>query len=183
MLKRTLMMVSFGLALGVAGAFAQVTTAADQEFFNQHIGDLVTLRPTSIDNPVLSRIFMARFFSVEVVVNGGSEKETVARQGSGLVQVSTPSTTASMPSFLKLFKPDFRLKSEDDAHGLQDALDVLYPISTDFGSDDVNAKTFKHSGNQWTFIRGKFFDHFKGFVITTDGTGFVTNVQYSLDIK
>ena len=175
--------MSVALALVTTIAIAQGTSPADQQFFNQHIGDLVTLKPAPLDNPALAKVFSGRFYNVEVVVAGGGTTVLVARQGSDLVQMTTPSSTAGMPGFLKLLNADFRLKSDEDAHTLQDALDVLYPIDSDFGGEDAQAKTIKHAGNEWTFVRGKFFDHFKGFIFTTNTDGVVTSVQYSLEIK
>ena len=177
--------IALGLSLAVAasGAFAQASSQADQQFFNQHIGDLVTLKPTSLDNPALAKVLSGQFYNVDVMVTGVGTKVLVARAGSSLVQVTMPSTTEDMPGFKQLIKPEFRLKSDEDAHSLQDAIDILYPISSGFGDEDAHAKTIKHVGNTWTFVRGKFFDHFKGFVFTTDADGVITNVKYLLDIE
>lgn len=175
--------MSLALTVAASGALAQGANPADQQFFNAHIGKLVTLKPAPLDNPALAKVFSARFYDVDVVVAGGGTKVLVARTGSDLVQVTTPSTTADMPGFPNLINADFRLKSDENAHVLQDALDILYPISSDFGGDDAQAKAIKHAGNEWTFVRGKFFDHFKGFIFTTNADGAITNVKYSLDIK
>lgn len=177
--------IALGLSLAAAasGAFAQATSPADQQFFNQHIDDFVTLKPTSLDNPALAKVFSGQFYNVEVIVTELRVKVLVARAGSSLVQVTMPSTTEDMPSFQKLVKPEFRLKSDKDAHTLQDALDILYPISLGFGDEDAHAKTIKHVGNTWTFIRGKSFDHFNGFVFTTNADGVITNVKYLLGIN
>ncbi|MGA7966825.1 MAG: hypothetical protein WCB49_13245 [Gammaproteobacteria bacterium] len=183
MRKVTFMAMSLALIIVTTGAFAQGGNPADQQFFNAHIGDLVKLNPTPLDNSSLSKVFPAKFYNVDVIVAGGSQKVLVARKGSDLVQVTMPSTTADMPGFQKLLNADFRLKSDEDAHTLQNALDVLYPISSNFGGEDAKAKTIKHTGNEWTFVRGKFFEHFKGFVFTTNADGVITNVKYSLDIK
>ncbi|MGH8274108.1 MAG: hypothetical protein ACRES9_07635 [Gammaproteobacteria bacterium] len=177
------MAMSLALALLTAGALAQGASPADQQFFNQHIGDLVKLKLVSLDNPALPKVFSGQFYKVDVIVAEGGTTVIVARQGSELVQMATPSSTADMPGFLKLLSTSFRLESDEDAHKLQDALDVLYPINSDFGGEDAQAKTIKHAGNEWTFVRGKFFEHYKGFVFTTDKKGAVTNVKYSLDIN
>ena len=85
-----------------------------------------------------------------------------------------------MPDFKKLIKPQFKLKSDADAQALQSALDVLFPITE---RDDQAAKTIKHGGNQWTFVRGKFFEKSRGFIVDTSSDGSVTGVKYSLEIK
>ena len=163
MMKKVLLIaLSLSLTAATSGAFAQATSPADQQFFNQHIADFVTLKPASLDNPALAKAFSGQFYNLDVVVSGMSTK---------------------VPGFQKLVKSEFRLKSGEDAHTLQDALDILYPISSGFGDEDAHAKTIKHVGNNWTFIRGKFFDHFKGFVFTTNADGVITNVKYLLDIE
>lgn len=174
-----------GLALAfvAAGALAQSTTPADQKFFDEHMGELVKLEPAPLDNPELSKVFSARFYEVNVIVAGSGQKILVARQGNDLVDLTKPSTTAPMPGLRKLLDPGFRLKSDGDAHRLQDALDILYPVDSSFGDEDARAKTIRHAGDEWTFVRGKFFEHFKGFVFTTSADGVVTDVKYSLDIK
>lgn len=170
------------LALAAAGIRAQSVNPNEQQFFDSHIDQLVKLKPTRIDNPALAKVFSCQFYNVEVTIADSGNKVLVARQGSELIQVTKPSTTADMPDFEKLINADFRLKTDEDAHTLQDALDVLYPIDTSFDQEDAQAKTIKHTGNEWTFVRGKFFEHFKGFVFTTNDDGAITNVKYSLDI-
>ncbi|HEX5314725.1 MAG TPA: hypothetical protein VFX38_07485 [Gammaproteobacteria bacterium] len=182
---RKLILTAFLLTLGfaAAGVRAGAVSPADQKFFDDNIGKVVKPDPTPLANPALAKMFTGRFYNVELNIAGAGEKIVVAREGNDLIAVTTPSTTADMPGFPKLLKPDFRLKSDEDAHVLQDALDVLYPIDDSFGGEDAQAKTIRHAGNVWTFVRGKFFEHFKGFVFTTDESGAVTKVQYSLDIK
>ena len=46
----------------------------------------------------------------------------------------------------------------------------------------MSVRDYKHAGNQWTLVRGMFFDKKMGFVLTTDANGAVTNVKYVLKL-
>jgi hypothetical protein len=84
-------------------------------------------------------------------------------------------------------KPTFSLKLQPDAKMFEQALDVLYPISTGFNDDNLKAKAIKNSGNEWTFVRGqdKFFDRvlLQGFVVKTDTKGAVVEVKWATELK
>jgi hypothetical protein len=77
-----------------------------------------------------------------------------------------------------MFRPGFTLTNDDVAETLQRALDIVYPLN----GQDKRLETFRHKGNEWTFVRGKFFDSMMGFVLTTDATGAVTGVKYVLKL-
>lgn len=156
--------------------------ASDQAFFDRQTDKFIKLQPERMTAEALTKVFSAIIYHVKVVASDGSSANTVvARTGDQITMISIPGTTTDMPDLAKLFKPDFTLKSEADSRLMQDALDVMYPIDTTFNKDDINAKAMRHTGNQWIFIRGKFFDHFRGFIITTDNSGKVTAVKWTLD--
>lgn len=176
-----------GLFLSPVRAAEQPVSADDKAFFDKQMGKLVKFEPKPLAGDALGKVFAAKFFKLGVSVgaDGMSVDLVVAKSGDNLLEVTTPSTTADMPDFKTLFKPDFKLKTDADAKSLQAALDLLYPIDERFsdGKEDIKAKTFKHTGTTWTFIRGKFFDDFKGFIVKIDANGTVTSVEYSLNIK
>jgi hypothetical protein len=157
---------------------AALADADDQKFFDNNIGKLVTLQITPITSPAIPKVSDGRFFSINVVVNGGWTTLTVARINDTVAQVTIPSTDGDMPDLKTILKPALTLKSDDDAHTLQDALDTIYPVTD---ANDIPAKTIRHAGTTWTFVRGKFFDHFKAIVITTDDNGTITSIKWSLN--
>ena len=173
------------LGLFTLAVRAEDATAEEKAFFDKNVGKLVKLEPTPMNGEALTKVFTAKFFAVKVSMgdDGGTTTLTVARKGNDLSVVSTPSTTADMPSLKAIVKPDFRLKTDTDGIVFQAALDVLYPIDSRFDKEDLEVKAVKHSGTQWTFIRGKFFDNFKGIIVTTDANGTITKIGYSLEIK
>jgi hypothetical protein len=80
-----------------------------------------------------------------------------------------------------MLSADFKLKSDDDAKVMQNALNIAYPTVTD---DDKKAVTFRHAGNQWTFIRGNFIaPKLLGFIFQTDDSGKITSAKFSLQIQ
>ena len=156
--------------------------ADDQAFFDKQTSKFIKLQPKRLTGDALGKVFTATMYQVNVVnSDGGSTAAVVARTGDDISIVSIPMSTTDMPDFVKLIKADFTIKTDADAKAFQECLDVLYPIDTTFNKDDLNAKAIRHTGNQWIFIRGKFFDHFKGFIVTTDAGGKVTGVKWTLD--
>lgn len=167
-------------------AVAGGLSADEQKFLDAHVGSIVQIEPTKLTNAALERVFAATFYKVEVKVKQGEGSQTtdatVARVGDELVEISRPSTSEEVPALKKMMSPKFTLKTDKDAKEVEAALDVLYPISTTFGDKDVKAKAIKHTGKDWVFVRGAFFDHHLGFVFTTDAKGAVTGVKFSLEL-
>jgi hypothetical protein len=162
-------------------ALAAAASAADQAFFNKHLADLVQVEPIPIHTLAVDKVIAEPIFKLKITIGGEmTTTELVAKEGDKIAVVSLPSSDADMPKLMKLISPKFTLKSDQDGQAFQEALDALYPISDD---DDSKLKSVKHDGNQWTFIRGKFFSHFLGFVVTTDDAGKITGIKYSLEIK
>lgn len=162
-------------------AWAAVTPQ-ERTFIDKHIADLVQMQPTRLDGAALDQVFHGRIYNIKITIGGGEQTVLAAHIGNTLVDISLPSTDAQMPHLQKLVSAKFKLADEKDAQVFQTALDALYPINTDFSKDDLKAKAIRHAGKTWTFVRGKFFDHFKGFVVTTDDAGAVTQISYSLSI-
>jgi hypothetical protein len=170
------------VALAAPDARTQDTKIDDRTFFDKNIGKLIKLEPTPIVDVSLEKVFGARFFAVSVSVAGEANIKTLvaAKVGDDLSDVNVPSATSEMPTLKALVKPDFKLKTDADGKTFEAALDVLYPPDTRY---DEKRKAVRHSGTQWTFIRGLFIGDFKGLVVTTDADGTITSIGYSREIK
>lgn len=179
------LLLVFGLMfLSPRPSGAQSLSAEDQAFFDKHSTDVVRLEPTRLSDPAFVRVFSMPIFHIKVVIKQGdsgdeSMETIVARTGDKLVSIGRPSSDADMPDFPKMLSPSFKLKSDSDAKDMQAALDVVYPI---VGDDDKKSASFRHSGTQWTFVRGKFFNNLLGFVFDTDANGTITSAKFSLKI-
>ena len=167
-----------------AGAFAGALTPDEQQFFDKHLSDIVKVEPTRLNGAALDHVFKVPFYDIKVTIQQGDGTETThviaARDGSKLVQMSSPGTDEPLPQFKALLNPRFKLKTEQDAKEMEQAIDAINPISH-FGSD-TKAKAIKHQGNEWLFIRGEFFKKHSGYVVTTDADGTITDVKYSLKL-
>ncbi len=169
------------LLLALAARAADVSPQ-DKAFFEKNYSKLVKIEPHPLASDALGKVFAAAFFSVDITFSGSNYKLVAARAGDDLKEVTLPSTDADMPDLKAIVKPAFKIAADADAKTFEAALDLLYPINPDFGPDDLKAKTIKHAGDEWTFVRGKFFDHFKGFVIKTNPDGTIAGIRYSLQI-
>jgi hypothetical protein len=173
-----------GLALLASTAFAAGLSPEDQAFFDKHMSDFVKLVPKRLDDPAVIKCIATPIYQVTIQINlgdGGSSSEqmVVMKQDDKLTTISRPGTDGDYPAIAKMISPKFALKTDDDAKQLQSALDVIYPLNA---GDEKSSEAFKHNGNEWTFVRGKFFDKLMGFVITTDDKGTVTGVKYVLKL-
>jgi hypothetical protein len=168
----------------LAGPVRAAGVAPDERaFIEKHIFDFIKVEPDRLHSSALDKVFSAPVYDVEVKITEGGGSSIVhlivARAGDELVDLSAPSGNADLPQLKKLLNPEFKLRNEQDAQLLQDALDKLYPVRD---SSDKKEKAVKHSGNAWTFIRSKFFDNHVGFIFTADADGTITGVKYSLDV-
>jgi hypothetical protein len=173
------------LCLFSLAAQAEEVSAEDKAFIDKQINTLVKIEPTPLTGDSLEKVFSAKFFKLEIRIgaSGGGMDLVVARSGDNIVEATQPGTTADMPEFKALVNLNFKLKADADAKTFQFALDQLYPIDERFDKEDLKAKTFKRNGTTWTFIRGKFFDNFKGYIVKTDANGTISSIEYSLEIK
>ena len=185
-MKKLLAVLCLGVAIVASQAFAEPMSDAEAKVVSAAALALVETTPKRIDSATIQKVFAARFFVVELkIVTGPSSWQSVSlrleRSGDKYQTVGLPSSNADMPALTKLFHPSYRLTDKAQAELLQAALEEVYPIST-FG-DEKPPKEIRQEGTTWSFVRGKFFDDFKGFVVKTDEEGAVTSIAYSLDIK
>ena len=141
---------------------------------------------TKLESKALTRTFSAQFYDTTITRrnnNYSSESEVIlAIQKGQVIEIDKPSTNQPVPELKKFLKIDFQLKSRQDASILEEALDILYPIREEYGSEDIEHKAIRQNGNQWLFIRGVFFRDLKGFIFKTDNNGNILSVDYSLEI-
>ena len=180
MLNKTLL---FGVAMALALAPYSAVSAADElETVKKEVLKQITVQPAQVKSPALEKVFTANFYKVKIVIKGGmSTTVSMAMNQGKAVKIEQNTTNMPMPVLQSILKKDFKLKTEADAKVFEEALDKLYPVSN-FGRDS-KLKQIKKTEKGWTFIRGKFFKNLKGFKLTTDGTGSVTAIDYSLEIK
>jgi hypothetical protein len=162
-------------------SFAGNPTPAEKAFFSQHVSDVIKLDARRLDAPAIAKVFSSPVYLVKVVRLEGDGEEikeiAAARVGEKLVSMSVPGTDSDLPNFEKMLSPAFRLRTDADAVVLQEALDAVFPITMD---RDRKVKAFRRAGNQWSFLRGEFFEDKLGYLFETDATGAVKSVKYRL---
>jgi hypothetical protein len=172
------------MSLLASTALAQTLSPDEKAFFDKHVSDFITITPKRLSDAAITKTFSTPIYEVTVTTKDGdggtgTEKFVVGRIGEKLVPLSRPGTDGDYPAIQKMINSDFKLLTDDDATALQTALNVVYPLIT---NDEKKVVAFRHSGHDWTFVRGTFFDKQMGFVITTDDKGTVTGVKYVLKL-
>ena len=159
--------------------FARELTPDEQAFFDRHAADLVRFETEALDDLALDQVFASPFYNLTVMILlGDGDQNTqliVTRIGDKLVTVDRPGTDGDLPEFQKLLNPAFKLRTDADAKMLQQALDVLYPI---FMQSDKKARSFRHEGDTWIFVRAEFFESTSGYIFTTAADGTIQSVKY-----
>jgi hypothetical protein len=183
-LRRPILIGALVLGVVATRAWGAELTADEKAFLDRHVSDVVKIDYGRLSDPAVVKVFATAFYTLNVDIDVGdggtsSNSAIVARQADKLVSLHRPGTDGDHPEIQQMFRPDFRLKNDADARVLQTALDAVFPI---IGSSDQKAKTFKHAGHEWTFVRGEFFDAKMGFVMTTDNSGAVTGVKFVLKL-
>jgi len=184
-MKKLLWLIFISIMFLWVTAYPQDLTQSEEGLIREAICRMIKIDAKPIDTQTLEKIFHGTFYQIKL----SREEPDGSKYGMGnlmLVRVDDhfviPEDTAtnkSMPILKSLLKKDLRFKNMKDAQMIQDALDSIYKIKS---ISDKNAKEIKQKGDEWVFIRGKFFDNHKGFIFkTTDGV--IVEVKYSLRIK
>jgi hypothetical protein len=183
-LRRPILLGALVFGLVAIRAWSAELTADEKAFLDRHFSDVVKVEYDRVSDPAVLKVFATPVYIVTVDIyygegSGGHNIVLATRRDDKLVGIARPGTDGNCPAIQQMFRPDFRLRNDDDARVLQAALDAVFPLS---GSSDQKAKTFRHAGHKWTFVRGPFFDAMLGFVMTTDSSGAVTGVEFVLKL-
>jgi len=176
--------------LSVLASTLPVFTAAapltdeEQKAIDAEMRSRVTFEPGSIDSLALRTVFDATFYQVEIKIREGEatsrQKMLLVRNAGKFVEVGNTTTNRKMPGLLALIKKDFKIRNDEDAATFEEAIDLIYPLFSDRDRKEVARR---QDGKAWLFVRGKFFDSEKGFVVKTDDAGTVTDVAYYLKME
>jgi hypothetical protein len=170
-------------AIAALGAVPSALADDGAEFIKEHISDVVKIDAKPIADPSVASTFAGPVYNVSIGISDGESLQTstmvATRSGGKVVALARPGTDGDYPQIQKLLNPGLRLTGDGDLKTVQSAFDLVFPI---VGTQDMSAKDFRHSGNQWILVRGVFFDKKMGFVLTTDVQGAVTDVKYTLSL-
>lgn len=93
----------------------------------------------------------------------------------GLAYLSTDSELEEMDG---LIDPSFRL----DQDTADDFMDVLRTVMGRDQFESVPVEPIQNEGNTWYFINGDFLSYYKGFVVTVDDQGTITDIDFELSM-
>lgn len=168
-----------------AVSFAGDLPPDEQAFFDKHLSDIVEIEPTPLRTDATAAVFNVPLYAVKMTIHQGPDTQTMnliaAKTDTKLLTMSSPGTDEDLPQFKSMISPQFKLNSGDDGQTFEKAIDVIDPIP-DVSPDDQKAKAHSQQGTQWTFVRGTFFQKHKGYVVTTDDSGAIRSVKYSLNL-
>jgi len=160
-------------------------TAADHKAVEAEVYKRIKVTAKPITAKAVAAVFDAKFIEVEIRVpqSGGHSTSdlTLVKQGDAFIEIEQTSTSQAMPKLTSLVGKKFKLADDASAALFEAALDALYPISK-FG-DDKDHKAVTQKGKTWHFVRGEFFDDKKGFVVTTDNAGKITDINFKLKMS
>lgn len=161
---------------------AQKIDSLNQKRIESFVKSNIYVEPELVDNGVTSKVFLGTFFksNLKVSFTTGEYSNTILTginvYNDAVSKIESCCTNQDFPILFSLLKKDFLLKDESTAKQFEAALDILYPIR------EKNIPYVEHlkKGLQWVFIRGKFFENFQAFIVTTDADGAVTKIEYKL---
>jgi len=180
-----LLAVALATAAVILPLRAEQLTPDEKTFIDKHISDVIGTETERLSDPSLTKVFATPFYKIKLGIKqadgqmDSSQSLIAVKLDDKLVDLSTPSSDADVPMMVKMFDPKFKLLADADAQTVQKCFDILYPP---FMEEEKKIIKFSHKGNDWTFIRGKFFDTFSGYVITTNADGSVKTVKFSLKL-
>ena len=142
-----------------------------------------TVKAAEIQDLGIATCLSARVYKIEITMGKnqqrGATNTIYAVTAKNLLEIDKPSTNADMPELLALVKPSFKLSDETAGLTMLSAFKAMYPP---MGMNETTPRVI-HKGKTWSFILGKFFENFSGFVVQTDATGKIVKIAYVLGIK
>jgi hypothetical protein len=161
---------------------AQGIPENDNLLIDKDVSTKIIVEKTKIPADTMGKVFTGTFYKVDITVNvdNGSSSDHyyyVVKDGK-LTELENNNENREMKTLFSLLRNDFYLKSDGDVKVFETCLDKLYPLDW---SDKPETRQHIKTGNKWYFVRGKFFDSKKAFVITLDQNSRITQIDFNLD--
>lgn len=167
----------------IVNLFGQTIAPEDQKLIESFVKSNIDIQLEEVDQITVSKVFSGTFFKILIgFIETGSGVNTCGSDnyinvnGSAVNMIEPIHMDLNCPVLMSLIKKDFLLKDESTAQLFEAALNVLYPVE----EDEIQNVKHLHKDSQWIFLRGKFFDDYTAFIVTTGSNGVVTNVELEL---
>jgi len=163
--------------------FAQTIPPENQILIESFVKSNIDIKLEAFNQNNVSKVFSGTFYKLNIgVIETGSGSNQcgsdnyVNVNGSSVNMIEPIHMDLECPVLMSIIKQDFFLNDEMKAKLFEAALNDLYPV------DEKEVKNVKHlrKGSQWIFLRGKFFDDYTAFIVTTGSTGAVIKVELIL---
>ena len=164
-----------------ASIAAQTINSQDEKAINDFLKQTLSQDITVVVPDAVSKVFSGKFFIVSPKF-GFPEGEGYCSDyffnvNAGVVVVNEKfSTDMELPVLLSLVKKGFLLKDEASAKLFEAALNTLYPVD----EDELPGIKHMKKGNQWIFLRDKFFDDQTGVIATVSANGTIIKLEVKL---
>jgi hypothetical protein len=164
----------------LVNASGQNINSNENAVLDKLIQSRLRIEKEKIISDSLAKVFNGTFFRVRFgsfSADGGEwcGNSIVVLLGGKLIEFE--SRTDSILPLLSLVKKEFSLKTQTDAKVVESALAKIYPPS-EFSDEKPE---IIHNGNNWYFIRGKFFDSKSGYIVSVDQNLRISNIAYSME--
>ena len=162
---------------------AQTVDSQSQKLIETFVKSNIDIQSEAVDPAVVSKVFIGKFCKIDVGfietgvgASGCGDKNYININGTTIKMIEPVHMDVECPVLLSLVKKEFLLKDESAAKLFEAALNVIYPV------DEKEVPNIKHlkKGSQWIFLRGKFFDEYTAFIVTTGATGILTKIELIL---
>ena len=167
----------------IVNIFAQTIAPDGQILIESFVKNNIDFQLANVDQAAVSKVFSGTFFKINIgFIEPGSGVSTCGSDnyinvnGSEVNMIEPVHMDLECPVLMSLIRKDFLIKDENAAKLFESALNVLYPIE----EDEIQNVKHLHRDSQWIFLRGKFFDDFTAFIVTTGPNGAVTKVELEL---
>ena len=180
-MKKLILLLITGLF--AAGLSAQTVDSQSQKLIETYVKSNVDIKMEMVNQSDLGKVFVGKFYKILVgFIESGSgsnscgDADFVNILGTTVTMAEKVHTDIECPVLLSLLRKDFMMKDENAAKLFEACLNILYPVSK---SESSNLRHFKKD-QQWIFLRGKFFDDYTAFIVTTAPNGTITKIEVKL---
>lgn len=160
---------------------AQTVSSQDEKAINDFLKKTLNQEIVEIAPDAVSKVFSGKFFKVspgfDFPDGSGYCTDYSFNVNAGVIVVNEKfSTDMDLPQLLSIVKKGFLLKDEAAAKLFEAALNTLYPVD----EDELPGIKHMKKGNQWIFLRDKFFDDQTGVIVTVSANGTIIKLEVKL---
>ena len=173
-------LISFMFFLNLS---AQNIDPTNQKLIESFVKSNIDIQLEEVNQATMNKVFSGTFYKIKAafIVNGNDvssfgSNDHINVNDSTVNMIDQIYTDTDCPILFSLINKNFLLKDENAAKEFEDALNILFPADED---DIIEVKNI-HKAPEWIYIRGKFFDDYKAFIVVTDADGVVTKVEFRL---